>query len=622
MGAVEGAAAKLKRSMSSSRLGAIMLRRSKTLTLISELRGSRVSNDPSLLSSSRFVSISCRLYREPSSSSFLSRYRSSLYEFKSFSKTLFGPPKRQMTTSATIIGSAKSEITSSGLKMLVAGGPRPQKMVGIWLFGCAAWVFSMVVLGGVTRLTRSGLSMTDWKFTGGLPPFTEEEWLLEFEKYQQSPEYKRVNKGMSLGDFKFIYWMEYAHRMWGRGLGLVFALPFSYFLAKGFITRQLGLRLSALFALGGGQGLIGWWMVKSGLEEPASDYVQPRVSPYRLATHLISAFGIYCGIFWTALSVVMPEPPNGSISWVNGAAKVRKMALPLSVLVGVTAFSGAFVAGNDAGHAYNTFPKMGDSWIPDDIFSMEPLVRNFFENTSTVQLGHRILAATTLLSVGSLWLASRKIDMHPAVKSLIGSDPGYFDTSILRSSFSCLSPSSWSIDFADANASFNSHPITNVARLATVNSNPLWQQKLKKQRIQDQLKTKLVVGDDFAWILPSGFSSSPAAAEGEAEEDKSLLRYIGGVDVSFSKADRNSSSSLACAALVVLDARSLKLIYEDYTLVRIHTPYVPGFLAFREAPVLLQLLDKMKRDDHPHYPQVLMVDGNGLLHPRGGFREN
>ncbi|XP_020264303.1 cytochrome c oxidase assembly protein COX15 isoform X1 [Asparagus officinalis] len=410
--------------MSSSRLGAILLRRSKTLTLISELRGSRVSNDPSLLSSSRFVSTSCRLYREPSSSSFLSRYRSSLYGFKSFPKTLFGPPKRQMTTSAAIIGSAKSEITSSGLKMLVSGGTRAQKMVGIWLFGCAAWVFSMVVLGGITRLTRSGLSMTDWKFTGGLPPLTEEEWLLEFEKYQQSPEYKRVNKGMSLGDFKFIFWMEYAHRMWGRGLGLMFALPFSYFLAKGFITRQLGLRLSALFALGGGQGLIGWWMVKSGLEEPASEYVQPRVSPYRLATHLISAFVIYCGIFWTALSVVMPEPPNGSISWVNCAAKVRKMALPLSVLVGITAFSGAFVAGNDAGHAYNTFPKMGDSWIPDDIFSMEPLVRNFFENTSTVQLGHRILATTTLLSVGSLWLASRKIDMHPAVKSLIGSTLG------------------------------------------------------------------------------------------------------------------------------------------------------------------------------------------------------
>ncbi|XP_008805173.2 cytochrome c oxidase assembly protein COX15 isoform X2 [Phoenix dactylifera] len=294
-------------------------------------------------------------------------------------------------------------------------------MVGIWLFGCAAWVFSLVVLGGVTRLTRSGLSMTDWKFTGNLPPLSEDQWVLEFEKYQKSPEYKRVNKGMCIEDFKFIYWMEYAHRMWGRGLGAVFALPFTYFLAKGYITRQLGLRLTALFALGAGQGLIGWWMVKSGLEEPASEYVQPRVSPYRLATHLTSAFVIYCGILWTALSIVLPEPPNGSLSWVQGAAKVRKLAHPVSVLVGLTALSGAFVAGNDAGHAYNSFPKMGDSWIPDDIFSMQPFIRNFFENTSTVQLNHRILATTTLMSVGGLWLAARKLDMHPAIKSLVGS---------------------------------------------------------------------------------------------------------------------------------------------------------------------------------------------------------
>ncbi|KAG1360563.1 putative Cytochrome c oxidase assembly protein COX15 [Cocos nucifera] len=155
--------------------------------------------------------------------------------------------------------------------------------------------------------------------------------------------------------------------------------------------------------------------------EPASEYVQPRVSPYRLAAHLTSAFVIYCGILWTALSVVVPEPPNGSLSWVQGAAKVRKLAHPVGVLVGITAFSGAFVAGNDAGHAYNSFPKMGDSWIPDDIFSMEPLTRNFFENTSTVQLNHRILATTTLMSVGGLWLAARKIDMHPAIKSLVGS---------------------------------------------------------------------------------------------------------------------------------------------------------------------------------------------------------
>ncbi|KAL0322130.1 UNVERIFIED_CONTAM: Cytochrome c oxidase assembly protein COX15 [Sesamum calycinum] len=305
-------------------------------------------------------------------------------------KNFYKPPFRNFSTAASV--SAKD---TGGLKLLVTAGPHAQKAVGIWLFVSAAWVFSMVVLGGVTRLTRSGLSMTDWKFTGGLPPLSDEEWLVEFEKYKQSPEYKRVNKGMSLDDFKFIYWMEYAHRMWGRALGIMFALPFSYFLRKGYITVQLGLRLCGLFALGAGQGLIGWWMVKSGLEEPASDYAEPRVSPYRLAAHLTSAFVIYSGLFWTALSVVMPEPPAESVAWVQGAAKVKRLALPVSFLVGITAVSGAFVAGNDAGRAFNTFPKMGDTWIPEDVFSLKPLVRNFFENTSTVQV---TLGISTLLS--------------------------------------------------------------------------------------------------------------------------------------------------------------------------------------------------------------------------------
>ncbi|XP_059666575.1 cytochrome c oxidase assembly protein COX15 isoform X2 [Cornus florida] len=326
---------------------------------------------------------------------------------------------RNMCTTATT-----NMINKEGLKLLVTAGPHAQKAVGIWLFASAAWVFSMVVLGGVTRLTRSGLSMTDWKFTGNLPPLSDDDWLIEFEKYKQSPEYKRVNKGMSIEDFKFIYWMEYAHRMWGRGLGIMFALPFSYFLRKGYITLRLGMRLSVLFALGAGQGLIGWWMVKSGLEEPPSEYSQPRVSPYRLAAHLTSAFVIYCGLFWTALSVVMPEPPAESVAWVRGAAKIKKLALPLSILVGITAVSGAFVAGNDAGHAFNTFPKMGDTWIPDDIFSMKPLVRNFFENTSTVQLDHRILATATLVSIGSFWWCTRNLDIHPAIRSLIGSTMG------------------------------------------------------------------------------------------------------------------------------------------------------------------------------------------------------
>ncbi|XP_037468371.1 cytochrome c oxidase assembly protein COX15-like [Triticum dicoccoides] len=350
----------------------------------------------------------------------------SYHAFRSFGpKSFMGQCTRKMSTTAAALNSNMANATAnSGLKLLVTKGPQAQKAVGIWLFGCAAWVFSMVILGGVTRLTRSGLSMTDWKFAGGLPPMSEEEWLLEFQKYKQSPEYTRVNKGMNLEDFKFIYWMEYAHRMWGRALGFVFAVPFAYFVAKGYVTRQLGIRLSALFALGGAQGLIGWWMVKSGLEEPASEYVEPRVSPYRLAAHLTSAFVIYCGILWTALSVVMPDPPAESMKWVKGAAKFRKLAIPASAVVGITAISGAFVAGNDAGRAYNTFPKMGDSWIPEDVFSMEPFIHNFFENTSTVQLNHRILATSTLLSVSALWLAARKVDMHPAVKSLVGSTLG------------------------------------------------------------------------------------------------------------------------------------------------------------------------------------------------------
>ncbi|XP_039801179.1 cytochrome c oxidase assembly protein COX15-like isoform X1 [Panicum virgatum] len=302
-------------------------------------------------------------------------------------KTLLGQCTRKMSTTVAALNSTVVKGTANqGLKLLVTEGPQAQMAVGIWLFGCAARVFSLVVLGGITRLTRSGLSMTDWKFTGEIPPMSDEAWLVEFEKYKQSPEYKRVNKGMSLEDFKFIYWMEYAHRMWGRALGFVFAGPFAYFIAKGYVTRHLGLRLSALFALGGAQGLIGWWMVKSGLEEPTSEYVQPTVNPYRLATHLTSAFVIYCGILWIALSVVMPDPPTGSMSWVNGASKIRKLAIPVSAVVGITAISGAFVAGNDAGHAYNSFPKMGDTWIPEDIFCMEPFIRNFFENTATVQV--------------------------------------------------------------------------------------------------------------------------------------------------------------------------------------------------------------------------------------------
>ncbi|CAF2329072.1 unnamed protein product [Brassica napus] len=182
--------------------------------------------------------------------------------------------------------------------------------------------------------------------------------------------------------------------------------------------------LSGLFALGAGQGFIGRWMVKSGLEELPSEYSQPKVSPYRLAAHLTSAFAIYCGLFWTALSVVMPEHQLSHWLGFGEQLKVKRLVLPVSFIVGITAISGAFVAGNDAGRAFNTFPKMGDTWIPDGIFEMKPLIRNFFENTATVQLDHRLLATTTLLAIGTMWWFTRKLDIHPAVKALIGSTVG------------------------------------------------------------------------------------------------------------------------------------------------------------------------------------------------------
>ncbi|CDP13818.1 unnamed protein product [Coffea canephora] len=161
-------------------------------------------------------------------------------------------------------------------------------------------------------------------------------------------------------------------------------------------------------------------MVKSGSRTSA----EPRVSPFRLAAHLTSVFVIYNGIFWTALSVVMPEPPAESVAWLKGAAKVKRLALPVSILVGITGVSGAFVAGNDAGRAFNTFPKMGDTWVPADIFSMKPLLRNFFENTSIAQLDHRVLGTTTLAAIGGLWFSTQKLDLHPAIRSLIGSIVG------------------------------------------------------------------------------------------------------------------------------------------------------------------------------------------------------
>ena len=275
--------------------------------------------------------------------------------------------------------------------------------------------------------------MTDWKFVEK-PPLTAEDWDAEFAKYKESPEYKKTNTWMTVDDFKFIYWMEWGHRQWGRALGGYFVLPLAYFAAKGWVTRSLATRLATFFGLGAAQGAIGWWMVKSGLVEDEDNPTNaPRVSPYRLATHLTGAFTIYVAMLWTTLDVWFPTPPvirhaaeyAGAVlnrntpgaSQVLGAARhARAVAHPLAALVGVTALSGAYVAGMDAGRAYNTFPLMDGKWIPDEYWSMWERRgwRNFFENTAAVQFDHRVLALTTLAAVTYVWGAHRFNGRLPA----------------------------------------------------------------------------------------------------------------------------------------------------------------------------------------------------------------
>ena len=310
------------------------------------------------------------------------------------------------------------------------------RSVSWWLFGCAGMVFGMVALGGVTRLTGSGLSMVEWKPAGILPPLTRAGWQDEFDKYKQFPEYQRHDDSLTLEHFRWIWLMEWGHRMAGRATGIVFAAPLLYFSARGIVQRVPGLlpKLMGLLALGGSQGLIGWWMVRSGLDNKERFGGEGRVSPYRLATHLSMAFLLYTALFNIALplrygaaAAMRPEVARKAAQMLDKVpAGFKRAALGLSILVGTTAFSGAFVAGNRAGLVYDTFPKMGGEWVPSDIVDpyMEPKWRNVFENSTMVQWNHRVLAMSTLAGTCALWVASRGIALPPAARlasnSLIG----------------------------------------------------------------------------------------------------------------------------------------------------------------------------------------------------------
>ena len=275
-----------------------------------------------------------------------------------------------------------------------------QGPVAIWLIVVAALIFAMVVLGGVTRLTESGLSITDWKpVTGWIPPLSEADWQAEFDAYRASPEYQKINAGMALSDYKTIFAYEYAHRLLGRVIGIVFLVPFLIFLAQRRIDRALAWKLGVIFVLGGLQGGVGWFMVQSGLLD------RPSVSQYRLAMHLGLAFLIYGAIVWTVFSL-RHEPAYGAGEhWVP---RLRRCSAWLLGLVSLTVVSGAFVAGLDAGMVYNTFPLMGGHLVPVDWGQLEPWWRNPFENVAAVQFDHRVLAITTVVATLALWAFARK----------------------------------------------------------------------------------------------------------------------------------------------------------------------------------------------------------------------
>ena len=276
---------------------------------------------------------------------------------------------------------------------------RGDRAIASWLLVCCALVFAMVVLGGVTRLTGSGLSIVHWKpISGVLPPIGEAAWEREFAHYRQSPEYAYVNKGMSLGEFKGIFWFEYAHRLLGRLIGIAFLLPFLYFLVRRRIERWLVPRLVAMFVLGGLQGLLGWYMVKSGLVD------NPHVSHYRLAAHLALAVIIYAFMLWTALAILRRDGDAARA----GARALAPAAAVMLAAVFVTMISGAFVAGLKAGFIYNTFPLMGGRLWPEGMWSMTPAYINVFENPATVQFIHRWIASATFLLIVTVWLGSRR----------------------------------------------------------------------------------------------------------------------------------------------------------------------------------------------------------------------
>ncbi|GGF45937.1 heme A synthase [Aliidongia dinghuensis] len=273
------------------------------------------------------------------------------------------------------------------------------RVVAYWLIATAVMILLMVVIGGVTRLTESGLSITEWKpVTGTLPPLSEAAWTDAFAKYQQIPEYREIHHGMTLAEFKGIFFWEYAHRLWGRLIGLVALVPLVLFLVQGRIKGADVPFLVAVPFLVGLQGALGWYMVESGLA------VRTSVSQYRLTAHLMLAVAIYGYLIWIAADILRREP-----LWLDGARlrTFRRVARGILALVTLTMIAGGFTAGLKAGLTYNTFPLMDGRIVPEGYLQLDPWWLNLFENIATVQFDHRLLAITTFCAILAFWLAAR-----------------------------------------------------------------------------------------------------------------------------------------------------------------------------------------------------------------------
>jgi heme a synthase len=286
-------------------------------------------------------------------------------------------------------------------------GFRNDKAVGIWLLVIAVLIAAMVVVGGLTRLNGAGLSITEWHpVTGVVPPLDDAQWQAEFAKYQGTPQYELLNKGMGLASFKTIYWWEWAHRLLGRVLGAVFLLPFVYFLWQRRIDRALVPRLVVIFLLGAAQGALGWWMVTSGFQRN-----RVAVSQYLLAAHLGLAVALFAAVLWTALEVVDARRTS-----VAALARFKPWAIALAALVFIQMLLGAFMAGLDAGRAFDTWPTYGGAWIPPGLYDLSPWWINHFENPALVHFQHRTVGYLIAIFVIGLFVALRRAGADKPVR--------------------------------------------------------------------------------------------------------------------------------------------------------------------------------------------------------------